>query len=342
MKIRQHAFKADPMYAYMEMLSMDFDVPLHNDITLKLPPEQGSGFIKNIFFENDLCIRYYHFSLKQSRPFHWFYDTESDELLYKLMFTCSSANVINEMNDLLNDPQCLTENSTVLHSADANTPQIIPANTWITRIALMFTKEWLEENFLDASYKISEMVKLLSKKHRPSFITEAMGFSYYTIVNEMAKEMDKDIFPVIHIKTKSLFLLNEFLNKVVEANDAENFDQKSLYAETISKVEQRLQQYLLTSMPSIAQLSAEFNMSPSTLQRHFKIVYGKNIYQYYLEQKLAIGKELITSKKKSISEVAYMLGYNKINSFSKVFKKYFGVLPKDVNALNKKMQSSNK
>jgi len=100
-------------------------------------------------------------------------------------------------------------------------------------------------------------------------------------------------------------------------------------------VEQRLQDFLLTSMPSIAELSAEFNMSPSTLQRHFKIVYRKNIYQYYLEQKLAIGKDLIASKKKTISEVAYMLGYNKINSFSKAFKKYFGMLPKDVNTNHK-------
>ena len=98
----------------------------------------------------------------------------------------------------------------------------------------------------------------------------------------MANEMDKDTFPIIHIKTKSLILLNEFLNNMMEAS--ETIEQKSLYYDKIVKVEQRLKQFLLTTMPGIAQLSSEFNMSPSTLQRHFKIVYGKNIYHYYLEQ----------------------------------------------------------
>lgn len=335
MKIRPSSFRAEPMYAYMEKLSIDFDVPLHNDITLKIPADKGFGFIKNIFFEEDFCIRYYHFSLKKSVPFHWFYDWESDEVLYKLIFTCSSSN-INPHNIFEQaSHNCLTANSTVLHSTESDTPQTIPANIWITKIALIFTREWLEQNFADASYKISEIIQLLQKENRPSFITEAMNHSYYSIVQEMANEMDKDIFPVIHIKTKSLVLLNEFLNKVVEINEPQNFEQRSLYYDTIVKVEERLRQYLLTSMPSIATLSAEFSMSPSTLQRHFKIVYGKNIYQYYLEEKLAIGRELIASRKKTISEVAYMLGYNKINSFSKVFKKYFGILPKDINSIKK-------
>jgi AraC-like DNA-binding protein len=333
MKIRPNAFKADPKYAYMGKLSADFNIPLHNDITLKMPADKGSGFVKNIFFEDSFCIRYYHFSLKEDMPFHWFYDSEADELLYKLMFTCTS------LPSPYNHSQAFMElgkqHSTVLYIGDDNEEQVIPANTWITRIALIFTKEWLAENFPDASFKITEISESLNQKLLPSYITEAMGYTYYNIINEMAREMDKDIFPMIHIKTKSLVLLNEFLSRLVQSNPAQAVEQQSIYHDTILKVEKRLQDYLLTSMPSIAALSAEFNMSPSTLQRHFKMVYGKNIYQYYLEQKLAIGKELIASKKKTISEVAYLLGYNKINSFSKVFKKYFGILPKDVNITKK-------
>jgi len=341
MKVRSYAFQADPMYAYMEKLSVDFDVPLHNDITLKLPVDMGTGFIKNIFFENGCCIRYYNFSVKNSMPFHWFYETESGELLYKLIFTCG-ADPLTPADENFTAPDGNTKPPAVLYMADPGAAQILPAGTLVTRIALLFTQPWLEENFPGASLKIARMVKLPSSNHPPSFITEAMGHSYYTLVKEMIKEMDKDIFPVIPIKTKSLELLNEFLNKVVESIDAENIERKILYSDTINRVEKRLCEFLLTSMPGIAQLSAEFNMSPSTLQRHFKVVYGKNIYQYYLIQKLAIGKALIASKKNTISEVAHMLGYNKINSFSRVFKKYFGVLPKDVNALNKEHSKARK
>jgi len=145
--------------------------------------------------------------------FHWFYDTEADELLYKLMFTCASQPISLSVAGVNGSP-CLTQNSTILYTVDSDAPQLIPANTWITRIAIMFTKEWLEENFPDASFKITEIVKLMGKKHLPAFITEDMGHAHYNMVNDMAKEMDKEIFPVIHIKTKSLVLLNEFLNNL--------------------------------------------------------------------------------------------------------------------------------
>lgn len=334
MKIRQYPFGPDAMYAYLEKLSIDFNVSLYDKVTLKIPPDKGSGLIKNIFLEENFCIRYYQLYFHTPTPFYWFYDGQADKLLYKLMFTCSPTPVSFPVENTQQDEkECITGNNVVLYSVDPILPQTIPANEWTTKIALIFTTGWLIENFMDASSKITEIIKLLGKKNMPSYINQVMNYSYYGLVREMAKEMDKDTFPIIHIKTKSLILLNEFLNKVVEAS--ETMEQKSLYYDTIIRVEQRLKQFLLTTMPGIAQLSSEFNMSPSTLQRHFKMVYGKNIYHYYLEQKLAIGKEMIASRKKSISEVAYMLGYHKINSFSKVFKKYFGVLPRDIHSIKK-------
>ena len=175
---------------------------------------------------------------------------------------------------------------------------------------------------------------MLLKKNKPTFIGELMGPSYYAFVNELAKEMNRDAFPVIHIKTKSLVLLNDFLNKIVYREVAHINANQSLYHNEITKVEHKLRDYFDKPMPNISKLAVEFNMSESTLKRHFKIVYGKSIYNYYLEKKLALGKTMIAAKNKTISEVAYTLGYNKINSFSKVFKKYYGVLPKDINSVN--------
>jgi AraC-like DNA-binding protein len=37
-------------------------------------------------------------------------------------------------------------------------------------------------------------------------------------------------------------------------------------------------------LPSRKELAKEFAMSESTLKRHFKAVYGKTMYEYYLEK----------------------------------------------------------
>lgn len=44
----------------------------------------------------------------------------------------------------------------------------------------------------------------------PSITEETMEPAYYSIINKMAIEMDKDIFPVIYIRTTSLMLLMGF------------------------------------------------------------------------------------------------------------------------------------
>jgi AraC-like DNA-binding protein len=71
-------------------------------------------------------------------------------------------------------------------------------------------------------------------------------------------------------------------------------------------------------------------MSDSNLKRHFRIVYGKNIYEYYLEKKMSLAREMILNEENTVSVVAYSLGYEKVSSFSKAFKKMYGVLPSNL------------
>lgn len=316
------------MHDYMVKLSHDLKFPLHNNCIL-IPPSKGTGFIKNILLEQGFCIRYYHFRLHEDLLFNWFLDSSNVDPVFKLVFTLPSYPAEQEAigrNE--------ADYSTVLYSTDFVRTNFIQKDTWVNRLVLMFTKQWLADNFIEASNKIAEMVTILLTKNKPTFISEIMQQSHYMCANEIAREMNKEAFPIIHIKTRSLILLNDFLNKIVERDVAHLSANQTLYYSEITKVEKKLNEYLDKPMPCISTLAQEFNMSESTLKRHFKIVYGKSVYHYHLEKKLAIGKEMIAAKNKTVSEIAYMLGYNKINSFSKVFKKYYGVLPKDINAIN--------
>lgn len=328
MTFRIYSFKGADIYNYMEYLADGFNSPLKDSTTLSFPPETGTGFVKSIFLEEDFCIRYFNFSFCSSERFCWSHEKESDQLLYKLVIT-----LVPETADKnAESTGSFTEHSTILFS-EMDKPEWLPAHTKVKKMILLFTAQWLNIHFPDAFNKVAEVMEGLSKDNKPAYIVAPMGPAYYALVNEMAKVMDNDTFPLLHIKVGGLMLLEEFLNKETEKVSSPVADHPgSFYYDTMMQVGRRLEDFLHSSMPGIAELASEFNMSPSTLQRHFKIVYGKSIYQYYLEQKLLIGKELIVSGKKSISEVAYILGYNKVNSFSRLFKKYFGVLPKDVNA----------
>lgn len=318
---------ADPLYNYMQDVSKNLHSSSENN-TILVPENMGHGFIKSFYIDEGFGIGYYHILLKDDLHFKWIREAgNKKEQIFKLIFRLKT----NHCDE--NDHNYATENSTVLYSTDFERRGFIPQNKWYDAIGMIFTSSWLHENFSVASDKIYDIVKLLIQKNKPTFISELMEPAHYHIVRELSCEMSKEELTPIHIKTKSLLLVNDFLDKIVSRKSSELSSNQTLYHPEMQKVECRLSYFFDKPFPNLNTLAKEFNMSAVTLKRHFKIVYGKNIYQYYLEKKLAIGKEMIADKKKSISEIAYTLGYSKINSFSRVFKKYYGLLPKDVNAL---------
>jgi len=327
MKLTTYTCEGDAMHSFMETLSSHLKAPLKNN-TISIPENLGSGFIKNLFLEKGLCIRLYHVRLKADTLYQFFYEEGCGEALFKLTFSIDPSDF--PLSLARPTPKSIYENSAVLYSTDFTRTSMLPRNQWINRLVLLFTKDWLEENFAEASSAIAAMVELLITKNKPTLISEMMGADHYISINELANEMNQASFPLIHIKTKALTLTNNFLNKIVYRDPEDISAHHTLYYSQVISVERKLAGYYDKQMPCISELASEFNMSQATLKRHFKQVYGKTIYHYYLEKKLALGKKLINHNHKSVSEVAYSLGYNKINSFSKAFKKCYGILPSEL------------
>jgi|GEM_PF-1398782 len=327
MKITTYTCEGDPMHSFMETLSSNLKAPLKNN-TITIPENLGSGFIKNISLEKGFCIRLYHARLKADTLYQYFYEEGGGEPVFKLTFSIDPSDFPLSLGKPTQ--KSMNENSAVLYSTDFTRTVMVPRNQWINRLVLLFTKDWLEENFAAASSTIGHMVDLLLKKNQPTLISETMGADHHIRINELANEINQDDFPLIHIKTKALTLTNNFLNKIVYREPEDISAHHTLYYSQVISVERKLAEYYDKQMPYISELASEFNMSPATLKRHFKQVYGKTIYHYYLEKKLALGKKLINHSHKSVSEVAYSLGYNKINSFSKAFKKCYGILPSEL------------
>lgn len=77
----------------------------------------------------------------------------------------------------------------------------------------------------------------------------------------------------------------------------------------------------------IAELSVEVGMGQSKMVRLFKQVFNRTIYQFAQKAKVIKAKDLLSSKRYSVSEVGYMVGYNNMTHFAKAFRKYYKVNP---------------
>lgn len=79
----------------------------------------------------------------------------------------------------------------------------------------------------------------------------------------------------------------------------------------------------------IEALAKLFSMSKFTFLKHFKQKTGITPYQYILEVKMSLAKNILKAGKKSIAEISFELGFSDQSHFSNVFKKYFDVTPKE-------------
>lgn len=83
------------------------------------------------------------------------------------------------------------------------------------------------------------------------------------------------------------------------------------------------------TLKNLEELAPKFNYNYGYLSGLFKRTTGKTLSEYHQFRKMETGKALILEKKKSVSEIAEMLGYT-LYSFSKAFKRTYGISPKNL------------
>jgi AraC family transcriptional regulator len=85
---------------------------------------------------------------------------------------------------------------------------------------------------------------------------------------------------------------------------------------------------------TISELAREVSLSEFHFLRSFKAAFGCTPHQYLLSKRLHKAMTLLKGGKLSVTETAYASGFNDVFSFSKTFKKQFGVTPSSIATRN--------
>lgn len=100
----------------------------------------------------------------------------------------------------------------------------------------------------------------------------------------------------------------------------------NLYVHTINNVVEHIEQNLSEHL-TLQSVAQQFHLSEFHFGRLFKTVTGTSVKQYILGRKLALAAEKIKGSQSSITDVAFDLGFEYPEVFSRDFKKWFGVSP---------------
>ncbi len=136
---------------------------------------------------------------------------------------------------------------------------------------------------------------------------------------------------------KKLFLLSKAIEILVLQAEAFNktLIPGNVYAKTEDDKERIVyaRDYLiqhLTVPPSLSELARVVGINEFKLKRGFKEIFKTTVFGYLSDTRLELAKTDLLERVKSVSELAYQLGYSSVPHFSSAFKKKFGVSPKQL------------
>ncbi|QTN39801.1 AraC family transcriptional regulator [Cryomorphaceae bacterium] len=178
------------------------------------------------------------------------------------------------------------------------------------------------------SYEVTEALHLSSKEE--GFIVQVME----QIKTEYSQNLDK------HSQGLILSNLELLLNYCMRFYDRQFYTRTNLHSDFVSEFESTLKKYfgseliVENGLPSTSYFGRELNMSASYLSDMLKKETGKSTKEHIDNYIVRKAKNILLSSNQSVSEIAFGLGFEYPQSFTRMFKKKTGMSPNEYRQVN--------
>lgn len=178
------------------------------------------------------------------------------------------------------------------------------------------------------TYDVNEALHLSEKE------SQIVLDCFAKIEYELRQSIDK------HSKTLIASNIELFLNYCTRFYDRQFFTRDSPNKGILEKFENLLNRYFASDnpqnigLPSVAYFAEALHLSSNYFGDLIKKETGKTANEYIQEKVIEVAKERIFNIEKSISEVAYDLGFKYPQHFTRVFKQRVGISPNEYRNLN--------
>lgn len=171
------------------------------------------------------------------------------------------------------------------------------------------------------SYAVTEALHLSERERQ--IILDCFSKIKYELEHAVDKHSKKLIVTNIEL----------FLNYCVRFYDRQFITRENSVKGILERFETLLNDFFSSDkpqtvgLPSVAYCAGELNLSPNYFGDLIKKETGKSAHEYIQLKLIDAAKERIFDANRSLSEIAFELGFKYPQHFSRVFKQYVGVTP---------------
>ncbi|WP_017295689.1 helix-turn-helix transcriptional regulator [Geminocystis herdmanii] len=200
----------------------------------------------------------------------------------------------------------------------------------ILKVRVGISLENLREMCQDSCHTLpSELQLLIKGKNVPPYYRQGENnINMNSALNQIINCPYQGFTRNFYLESKALELFALWLGE--NNNQEEFYQQSSLSKKDIIALEEvkNIMEKNLQNPPSLKELSRQLCINEYKLKSGFKELFNTTIFGYLHGKRMEYAHSLLTQKKMKVTDVAQMCGYASLPSFSKAFKKYFGVNPK--------------
>jgi AraC family transcriptional regulator, transcriptional activator of pobA len=175
-------------------------------------------------------------------------------------------------------------------------------------------------------------------------VTEALHISERErqIVLECFTKINEELQRTIDKHTRHLIISNIelFLNYCVRFYDRQFATREYVNRDILTRFETLLKEYFdselpkTMGLPTVAYCAAELNLSASYFGDLLRKETSTSAMEYIQAKVIDLAKERIYDRRKSISEIAYEMGYKYPQHFTRLFKQRVGMSPQEFRMAN--------
>lgn|SRR5690554_2238447 len=184
------------------------------------------------------------------------------------------------------------------------------------------------KNYSFFSYKTNEALHLSDKERKIVFDC------FSKIANELSQPVDK------HSKTLIASNIELFLNYCERFYDRQFITRENMNKGILVKFEELLDSYFLSDkpntmgLPTVTYFADELALSANYFGDLIKKETGNSAQEYIQNKIIEIAKNRVYGSSKTISEIAYEMGFKYPQHFNRLFKKHVGHTPLGFRNLN--------
>jgi AraC-like DNA-binding protein len=175
-------------------------------------------------------------------------------------------------------------------------------------------------------------------------VNEALHLSEYEqqIVADLFKKIQYELKHAVDKHSKMLIVstMELFLNHCIRFYDRQFITREKVNKGIVEQFEQLLNDYFNSErphdlgLPTVSYCASELHLSSNYFSDLIKKDSGKTAQEYIQSKVIDMAKEKIFEPGKSVSEVAYELGFKYTQHFSRLFKQKVGRTPNEYKMLN--------